>query len=118
MVKVVAAIIIDANKVFATQRGYGDFKGDWEFLGGKVEDNETPQDALKREIVEELNVIVEVHELLHTVEYDYPKFHLGIDCFVGKLVSGDLVLKEHESAKCLTKDTLYSVLIGYQLMLN
>ena len=109
IVKVVAAIIIDNGKVFATQRGYGDFKGGWEFPGGKVEENETPQDALKREIMEELNVTVEVHELLHTVEYDYHKFHLSMDCFVCNIVSGDLVLREHESAKWLTKDSLYSV---------
>ena len=108
-IKVVAAIIIDNGKVFATQRGYGDFKGGWEFPGGKVEENETPQDALKREIMEELNVTVEVHELLHTVEYDYPKFHLSMDCFVCSIVSGDLVLREHDNAKWLTKDTLYSV---------
>ena len=108
-IKVVAAIIIDNGKVFATQRGYGDFKGGWEFPGGKVEENETPQFALKREIMEELNVTVEVHELLHTVEYDYPTFHLSMDCFVCNIVSGDLVLKEHESARWLTKDTLYSV---------
>ena len=108
-IKVVAAIIIDNGKVFATQRGYGDFKGGWEFPGGKVEGNETPQDALKREIMEELNVTVEVHELLHTVEYDYPKFHLSMDCFVCSIVSGDLVLREHDNAKWLTRDILYSV---------
>ena len=109
MVKVVAAIIIDDNKVFATQRGYGDFKGGWEFPGGKVEANETPEDALKREIMEELNVSIDIKEFLHTVEYDYPKFHLSMDCFVCNKVSGDLVLREHEGAKWLTKDALYSV---------
>ena len=109
MVKVVAAIIIDDNKVFATQRGYGDFKGGWEFPGGKVEANETPVDALKREIMEELNVSIDIKEFLHTVEYDYPKFHLSMDCFICVIVSGELVLKEHEGAKWLTKDSLYSV---------
>ena len=79
MLKVVAAIIIDDNKVFATQRGYGDFKGGWEFPGGKVEANETPEDALKREIMEELNVSIDIKEFLHTVEYDYPKFPLSMD---------------------------------------
>lgn len=109
MVKVVAAIIIDDNKVFATQRGYGDFKGGWEFPGGKVEVNETPEDALKREIMEELNVSIDIKEFLHTVEYDYPRFHLSMDCFICSIVSGELVLKEHEGAKWLTKDALYSV---------
>ncbi|MBQ6817135.1 MAG: (deoxy)nucleoside triphosphate pyrophosphohydrolase [Bacilli bacterium] len=109
MIKVVAAIIIDDNKVFATQRGYGDFKGGWEFPGGKVEANETPEDALKREIMEELNVSIDIKEFLHTVEYDYPKFHLSMDCFISSIVSGELVLKEHEGAKWLTKDALYSV---------
>lgn len=109
VIKVVAAIIIDGDKVFATQRGYGDFKGGWEFPGGKVEDGETAVDALKREIMEELNVVVDVKELLHTVEYDYPKFHLSMDCFICSMVSGELVLKEHDTARWLTKDTLYSV---------
>ena len=109
MVKVVAAIIIDGDKVFATQRGYGDFKGGWEFPGGKVEVGETAVDALKREIMEELNVVVDVKELLHTVEYDYPKFHLSMDCFICNMVSGELVLKEHDTARWLTKDALYSV---------
>ena len=109
MIKVVAAIIIDDNKVFATQRGYGGFKSGWEFPGGKVEANETPEDALKREIMEELNVSIDIKEFLHTVEYDYPKFHLSMDCFISSIVSGELVLKEHEGAKWLTKDALYSV---------
>jgi len=109
MVKVVAAIIIDDNKVFATQRGYGDFKGGWEFPGGKVEANETPEDALKREIMEELNVSIDIKEFFHAVEYDYPKFHLSMDCFICRIVSGELVLKEHEGANWLTKDALYSV---------
>ena len=109
MLKVVAAIIIDNSKVLATQRGYGDFKGGWEFPGGKVEENETSQEALIREIMEELNLTINVGELLHTVEYDYPKFHLSMDCFVCDIVSGDMVLTEHMGTKWLTKDTLYSV---------
>lgn len=108
-IKVVAAIIIEDGKVFATQRGYGDFKGGWEFPGGKVEPDETPQEALAREIREELETEIEVGELLDTVEYDYPKFHLSMDCFICKIKSGDLVLKEHEAAKWLTKETLESV---------
>ena len=109
VVRVVAAIIIEGDKVFATQRGYGDFKGGWEFPGGKIELNETPQEALVREIREELETEIEVGELLHTVEYDYPSFHLSMDCFICKIKSGDLVLKEHEAAKWLTKETLDSV---------
>ena len=109
VINVVAAIIIEGNKVFATQRGYGDFKGGWEFPGGKIEPNETPQKALVREIQEELETEIEVGELLHTVEYDYPTFHLSMDCFICKIKSGDLVLKEHEAAKWLTKETLDSV---------
>lgn len=108
-VKVVAAIIIDNEKVFATQRGYGEFKDGWEFPGGKIEEGETPQEALVREIKEELDTEIEVGELLDTVEYDYPKFHLSMDCFICKIKSGDLVLKEHEAAKWLAKETLDSV---------
>ena len=107
--KVVAAIIIDGEKVFATQRGYGEFKDGWEFPGGKVEPNERPEDALVREIREELDTEIEVGELLDTVEYDYPNFHLSMDCFISTVKSGDLVLKEHEAAKWLTKETLNSV---------
>ena len=109
VIKVVAAIIIEGDKVFATQRGYGDFKGGWEFPGGKIEPNETPQEALVREIQEELETEIEVGELLHTVEYDYPTFHLSMHCFICKIKSGDLVLKEHEAAMWLTKETLDSV---------
>ena len=109
IVRVVAAIIIDGDKVFSTQRGYGDFKGGWEFPGGKIEEGETPQDALIREIKEELDTDIEVGELLDTVEYDYPTFHLSMDCFICKIKSGNLVLKEHEAAKWLTKETLDSV---------
>ena len=108
-IKVVAAIIIDGEKVFATQRGYGEFKDGWEFPGGKVEEGEKPEEALVREIKEELDTEIEVGELLDTVEYDYPKFHLSMDCFICKVKSGDLVLKEHEAAKWLTKETLESV---------
>ena len=108
-VRVVAAIIIENDKVFATQRGYGEFKDGWEFPGGKIEPGETPEEAIVREIKEELDTEVEVIELLDTVEYDYPNFHLSMVCFICKIKSGDLVLKEHEAAKWLTKDTLGSV---------
>ena len=108
-IKVVAAIIIHENKVFATQRGYGEFEGGWEFPGGKVEPGETPQDALAREIMEELDTQIEVGELLDTIEYDYPKFHLSMDCFLCTIKSGHLVLKEHEAARWLTRETLDSV---------
>ncbi len=109
VIRVVAAIIIDGGKVFATQRGYGEFKDGWEFPGGKIEADELPEDAIIREIKEELETEVEVVRLLDTVEYDYPKFHLSMDCFICKIKSGDLVLKEHEAAKWLTKETLNSV---------
>ena len=108
-IRVVAAIIIDSGKVFATQRGYGDFKDGWEFPGGKIDAGETPEEALVREIKEELDTEVEVKEFLDTVEYDYPNFHLSMDCFICKIKSGDLVLKEHEASAWLTKETLYSV---------
>ena len=113
-VKVVAAIIKADNEngetiIFATQRGYGDFKGGWEFPGGKIESGETPQEALKREIIEELDTEVSVGELMDTVEYDYPQFHLSMDCFWCQIVRGNLVLKEHEAARWLTKDELNNV---------
>ena len=95
--------------IFATQRGYGDFKDGWEFPGGKIEEGETPQEALKREIMEELDTEISVGELINTVEYDYPTFHLSMDCFWCEIVKGDLVLKEHEAAKWLSKDELDSV---------
>lgn len=108
-IKVVAAIIIDNGKVFATQRGYGEFKDGWEFPGGKIEEGETAREAIVREIREELDTEIQVEELLDTVEYDYPKFHLSMDCFICTVKSEDLVLKEHEAAKWLTKETLGSV---------
>ena len=113
-VKVVAAVITAANEngekmIFATQRGYGEFKDGWEFPGGKVEPGETPQAALKREIMEELETEIEVGDLIETIEYDYPTFHLSMDCFWAEIVKGDLVLREHEAAKWLTKEQLGSV---------
>lgn len=108
-IKVVAAIIKDDDRIFATQRGYGEFKDGWEFPGGKVEIGETPQKALKREIMEELETVISVGELIDTIEYDYPNFHLSMDCFWCKIVSGKLVLKEAEDARWLTKDMLDSV---------
>ncbi len=113
-IRVVAAVIKAENEqgaptVFATQRGYGDFKGGWEFPGGKIEDSETPQQALIREIEEELDTEITVGDLITTVEYDYPAFHLSMDCFWCQVVKGDLVLKEHEAARWLTREELYSV---------
>lgn len=108
-VRVVAAIIVENDKIFVTQRGYGEFKGGWEFPGGKIEEGETPQQALIREIQEELDTEIEVGELVDKVEYDYPKFHLSMDCFLCRIKSGKLVLKEHEDAKWLKRDELSSV---------
>ena len=113
-IRVVAAVIKAINDngetiIFATQRGYGDFKGGWEFPGGKIEIGETPQEALKREIMEELETEIAVGELIDTIEYDYPTFHLSMDCFWAEIVSGELVLTEHEAAKWLTKAELDSV---------
>lgn len=108
-IKVAAAIIIHDNQIFATQRGYGEFKDGWEFPGGKIEEGETPQEALAREIKEELDTEIEVKDFLETVEYDYPEFHISMDCFFCTIKSGELVLKEHEAAKWLTAETLDSV---------
>ncbi len=113
-VKVVAAVIKAQNEkdepiILATQRGYGDYKDGWEFPGGKLEEGETPQEALKREIMEELDTEISVGVLIDTIEYDYPTFHLSMDCFWCEIVEGDLVLKEHEAAKWLTKEELDEV---------
>lgn len=108
-IEVVAAIIIKEGEVFATQRGYGEFKGWWEFPGGKIESGECPQDALKREISEELDAEISVGELLETVEWDYPNFHLTMHCFICSLTSESMHLNEHEAATWLTKETLHSV---------
>ena len=113
-IRVVAAVIKATNEkgepmIFATQRGYGDFKGGWEFPGGKIEAGETPREALIREIREELETEIAVGELIDTIEYDYPTFHLSMDCFWAEIVSGNLVLKEHEAAKWLTRDELDTV---------
>ena len=112
-IKVVAAVICDSfenkTKNFATARGYGEFKGQWEFPGGKVEAGETPQQALIREIKEELDVKIKVGELIDTIEYDYPDFHLSMDCFWCTVVDGEIILKEAEASKWLNKDELYTV---------
>lgn len=108
-VRVAAAIIQNGNQIFATQRGYGDFKDGWEFPGGKIEPGETPEEALVREIKEELDTEIAIGKLVYVVEYDYPQFHLTMYCYFCRVISGDLVLKEHEAARWLTKDTLDSV---------
>ena len=112
-IKVVAAVICDSlqakTRIFATARGYGEFKGMWEFPGGKIEPGETPQQALAREIKEELDTTIKVGELIDTIEYDYPEFHLSMDCFWCEVVEGDLVLLEAQEARWLTKDKLDSV---------
>ena len=112
-VKVVAAVICDSfdkkKQIFATSRGYGEFKGQWEFPGGKIEANETPQQAIVREIKEELETEITVGDLIGTIEYDYPTFHLSMDCFWCEVIEGELKLLEAESAQWLTKDTLYDV---------
>ncbi|MCR5690623.1 MAG: (deoxy)nucleoside triphosphate pyrophosphohydrolase [Eubacterium sp.] len=113
-IRVVAAIIKAENEekkpiIFATQRGYGEFKGGWEFPGGKIEEGETPKEALAREIMEELETRISVGDLIETVEYDYPNFHLSMDCFWCQILEGDLVLREHTDAKWLDRDHLNSV---------
>ena len=108
-IKVVAAIIIKDGQVFATQRGYGEFKGWWEFPGGKTEAGESLEDALKREIKEELDAEIEIGKLLDTVEWDYPAFHLTMHCFLCTLISESVHLNEHEDADWLSAETLYSV---------
>lgn len=108
-INVVAAIIIKDNKIFATQRGYGEFKDGWEFPGGKVEQGEAPENAIVREIKEELDSVIEVKEYFDTVEYDYPNFHLSMKCYICTVVSGKLELLEHEAAKWLDKESLDTV---------
>lgn len=109
IVNVVAAIIIKDDKIFATQRGYGDFKGKWEFPGGKIETNETPEKALKREIIEELNANIKIDKHFIDIEYDYPNFHLSMKCYLCSLLDYNIELKEHSQAKWLSRDELYSV---------
>jgi 8-oxo-dGTP diphosphatase len=112
-IRVVAAVIKKKKgkeeKIFATARGYGEFKGQWEFPGGKIEKGETPQEALVREIKEELTATIKVGNLIKTVEYDYPTFHLSMDCFWAEVTNGELILKEAEAAKWLSKEELDSV---------
>ena len=109
-IEVVAAVIFDTQgRIFATQRGYGEWKDWWEFPGGKIEPGETPQQALRREIREELDAVIEVGELLRTIDYDYPTFHLTMHCFKCRLANGHLTLLEHEAAKWLTPSDLQSV---------
>ena len=108
-IEVVAAIIRKDDKIFATQRGYGEWKDWWEFPGGKLEAGETPEEALKREIHEELSAEISVDEFLCTVEYDYPQFHLTMHCYLCSLMTDSLHLNEHEAARWLTKDELNSV---------
>lgn len=114
MIRVVAAVIKAVNEsgepvIFATQRGYGEFQGGWEFPGGKIEVGESPQEALRREIIEELDTEITIGELVDTVEYDYPNFHLSMDCFWCEVLSGNLILKEHEDARWLLKEQLDDV---------
>ena len=109
VVRVVAAVIRREDRIFATAKGYGEFKGQWEFPGGKIETGESPKQALAREIREELDVEIQVGDLIETIEYDYPTFHLSMDCFWAEIISGEIVLKEAEKAKWLTKETIDSV---------
>lgn len=109
VVRVVAAVIRDGGRIFATQRGYGNYKDWWEFPGGKIEAGETSEQALKREIEEELDTEIKVGDFIDTIEYDYPEFHLSMDCFWCEILEGNLDLKEHEAAKWLAKEELDSV---------
>ena len=109
VIRVAAAVITNGDKFFATQRGYGEWRGYWEFPGGKIEVGETPKEALRREIKEELDAEINVGNKLCTVEYDYPNFHLSMDCFLAKVNSGTLTLKEHDAAKWLHRDELDSI---------
>ena len=108
-ISVVAAIICDGDHIFATQRGYGDWKDYWEFPGGKVEPKEAPEEALVREIREELGAEINIDSYLTTVDYNYPKFHLNMRCYLCRVINGVLTLKEHEAARWLSKDELNSV---------
>lgn len=108
-IRVAAAVIRDGNRIFATAKGYGPYKGQWEFPGGKIEPGETPQEALIREIREELATEIRVGDLIETIEYDYPEFHLSMDCFWCETVSGDLKLLEALEARWLRKEELWSV---------
>ena len=108
-IRVVAAVIHDKNQIFATARGYGEFKGGWEFPGGKIEEGETSEQALAREIKEELEINIQVGELIETIEYDYPKFHLNMDCFWCTIESGHIKVKEAEEARWLTYETIDDV---------
>lgn len=112
-IEVVAAVIKgkneNHNKILATQRGYGEFKGMWEFPGGKIEPNESREDALKREIQEELNTEISIYDFIQTIEYDYPEFHLTMHCYLCEVLSGDLILMEHQDSKWLSANELYSV---------
>lgn len=108
-IEVVAAIIKHENKIFATQRGYGEFKDGWEFPGGKMELGETREEALKREIREELDTIISIDEFVQTIEYDYPAFHLTMHCYLCSVISGELTLLEHEAAKWLAEDEIETV---------
>ena len=107
--QVVAAVIRNGNRIFATQRGYGPYKDKWEFPGGKIENDETPEEALKREILEELDVKISVEKLIDTIEFDYPEFHLSMKCFWAEIQCGEPVLLEHEDAKWLTIEELNTV---------
>ena len=108
-IRVVAAVIRDGDRIFATQKGYGNYKGWWEFPGGKIEEGESPRQALEREIREELDTRIDVGELISHVEYDYPEFHMDMDCFWCTVTEGNLTLKEAQSARWLGKEDLYSV---------